>query len=136
LHSAMLDGRYPPNTPPHRWSIAPNMITSLYDISENIYVVLPAGSRRLFGWKHVNPAITVSTDKLQSALTKHYGYETVPGGKGSHVKLKKPNAATIILPGNRPVLSPGVVKHALEALGGHPLSRLPDILAGKVVSLA
>jgi hypothetical protein len=48
------------------------------------------------------------------------------------VKLKKPGAPTIMLAGNRPVLSPGLVKHALEALGGHPVSRVPDLLAGRL----
>lgn len=66
------------------------------------------------------------------ALTKHYGYEQVAGGKGSHVKLKKPGAPTITLAGNRPVLSPGLVKHALEVLGGYPISRVPELLAGKL----
>jgi hypothetical protein len=45
-------------------------------------------------------------------------------------------APTIILSGNRPVLSPGVVKHALEAFGGYPVSRLPDLLDGKLVMRA
>ena len=53
-------------------------------------------------------------------------------GKGSHLRLKKPGAPTIILPGNRAVLSPGVVKQALEAVGGHHISRLPDLLAGRL----
>ncbi len=38
--------------------------------------------------------------------------------------------------GKPPRPFPGLVKQALAALGGHPLSRLPGILAGKIVSLA
>ena len=108
------------------------MITSLADISASIYVVLPKGSIPIFRPTWVDPGTTVSTKDLVGALTKHYGYEQVAGGKGSHVKLKKTGAPTITLAGNRPVLSPGLVKHALDALGGYPISRVPDLIAGKL----
>jgi len=34
--------------------------------------------------------------------------------------------------GNRTVVSPGVVGQALNAVGGYPISRLPDLLGGKL----
>jgi hypothetical protein len=132
LQSQTLDGALIPTTPIGHWSVAPNMITALMDITDDIYVVLPKGARPIFRPTSVDPGATVSTNALVGALTRHYGYEHVSGGKGSHVKLNKPGAQTIILPGNRPVLSPGVVKHALEAVGGHPISRLPELLAGRL----
>lgn len=132
LQSEILDGSLTPRTPGTSWSIAPNMITSLADISDRIYVVLPKGARPIFRPTWVDPGTTVSTRVLAGALTKHYGYQQVPGGKGSHIKLKKPGWPTITLAGNRPVLSPGVVKHALDALGGHPITRLPDLLDGRL----
>jgi hypothetical protein len=132
LQSQSLEGRLSPAMPLSNWSIAPNMITALTDITDNIYVVIPKGARPIFHPTSIDPGATVSTSALATALTKHYGYQNVPGGKGSHVKLKKPGAQTIILPGNRPVLSPGVVKNALAALGGHPISRLPDLLDGRL----
>jgi hypothetical protein len=48
------------------------------------------------------------------------------------VKLAKPGTKPIILPGNRSTLSPGVVKQVLDAIGGYPISRLPDLLEGKL----
>jgi hypothetical protein len=132
LQSQILDASLTPRTPDASWSVAPNMITALADISDSIYVVLPKGARPIFRPTWVDPGATVSTRDLVGALTKHYGYEQVPGGKGSHVKLKKPGAPTITLAGNRPVLSPGLVKHALDALGGYPISRVPELLAGKL----
>jgi predicted RNA binding protein YcfA (HicA-like mRNA interferase family) len=132
LQSQVLDASLTPRTPDASWSVAPNMITALADISDSIYVVLPRGARPIFRPTWVDPGATVSTRELVGALTKHYGYEQVAGGKGSHVKLKKPGAPTITLAGNRPVLSPGLVKHALDALGGYPISRVPDLLAGKL----
>lgn len=132
LQSQMLDGKLPPSTPKSHWSVAPNMITSLADITDDIYVVLPKGARPIFRPTSVDPGATVSSRALEGALTRHYGYRPVTGGKGSHVKLKKPGAPTIILPGNRSTVSPGVVKNVLDALGGHPISRLPDVLDGKL----
>lgn len=130
LQSQALDGLLIPATPINNWAAAPNMITALADITENIYVILPKGAGPIFSSASVDPRTTVSTNVLTSALAKHYGYEHVTGGKGSHIKLKKPGSPTIILPGNRSVLSPGVVKHALDAIGGYPISRLPDLLEG------
>jgi hypothetical protein len=132
LQSQILDGLLSPKTPAKYWAVAPNMITALTDITDDIYVVLPQGARPIFRPTSVDPGATVSTGALVGALTRHYGYEHVPGGKGSHVKLKKAGAQTIILPGNRPVLPPGVVKHALEAIGRYPISRLPDLLEGRL----
>ena len=131
LQSQVRDGTPQATTPAAVWAIAANMITAVADITDDIYVVLPRGARPIFRPTSVDPGATVSTGALVTALTKHYGYAHVPGGKGSHIKLKKPGAQTIILPGNRPVLSPGVVKHALAALGGYPITRLPDVLAGR-----
>jgi hypothetical protein len=132
LQSQLLDGVLTPSTPAGHWAIAPNMITALMDITEKIYVVLPQGARPIFRPTSVDPGATVSTSALVRALTKHYGYAHVLGGKGSHVKLKKAGAQTIIIPGNRPVLAPGIVKHALDAIGGYPISRLPDLLEGRL----
>jgi predicted RNA binding protein YcfA (HicA-like mRNA interferase family) len=132
LQSQILNASLTPRTPGASWAIAPNMITALADISEGIYVVLPKGAHPIFRPTWVDPGTTVSTRVLVGALTKHYGYQQVQGGKGSHVKLKKPGAPTIILAGNRPVLSPGLVKHALDAIGGYPISKLPELLAGKL----
>lgn len=134
LQSQVLDGVIPSTTRASHWSIAPNMITALADITEDIYVVLPSGARPIFRPTSVNPGATVSARALVQALTKHYGYQPVPGGKGSHIKLKRPGAPTIVVPGNRAVLSPGVVKHALDAIGGYPISRLPDFLDGKLTA--
>ena len=132
LQSQILDGVIPPSTPAGHWSVAPNMITSLADIADDIYVVLPQGARPIFRPTTIDPGATVSSRALEVALTKHCGYKPAQGGKGSHVKLKKPGAPTIVLPGNRHVLSPGVVKQALEAIGGYPISRLPELLDGRL----
>lgn len=130
LQSQIRDGTTSTNAPPGHWSVAPNMITPLKDIADRIYVILPLGTRPIFRPTSVDPGAATSSRTLEGALTKHYGYRPVPGGKGSHVKLIKAGAPMIIIPGNRPVVSPGVVKHVLNAVGGYPLSRLRDFLDG------
>lgn len=132
LQTQVLDGVFPPISSAAHWAVAPNMITALTDITDDIYVVLPRGARPLFRPTAVDPGATVSSRALEGALTRHHGYQHVPGGKGSHVKLTKPGAPTIIIPGNRPVLSPGIVKHALDAIGGYPISRLQHLLDGRL----
>jgi len=132
LQTQMRDGVFPHTAPLAHWSVAPNVITALADVAEEIYVILPRGGRPQFAPTSVDLGATVSSSALERALTKHHGYKHVPGGKGSHVKLAKSGSPTIILPGNRPVLSPGVVKQALNAVGGHPISQLPELLAGRL----
>ena len=132
LKSQVLDGRLTPNTPPAHWAIAPNVITALMDITHDIYVVLPVGARPIFRPTSIDPGATVSSRSLVDALTRHYGYQRTTGGKGSHVKLIKPGAPNIHVPVNRAVVSPGVVKQALKAVGGYPISRLPDLLEGRL----
>jgi hypothetical protein len=132
LQSQVLDGALPPTTPAAHWAIAPNVITALMDISDDIYVVLPRGARPIFKPTSIDPGATISSAALATALVKHHGYQQVAGGKGSHVKLVKPGAPNIHIPGNRSVVSPGVVKQALNAIGGHPISQLPNLVAGKL----
>jgi predicted RNA binding protein YcfA (HicA-like mRNA interferase family) len=132
LQSQVLHGVLQPPNMAHHWAVAPNMITSLLDLTDEIYVILPQGAQPLFKPASIDPGPTVSSNDLINALGRHYGYQQVQGGKGSHVKLAKPNAPTLIIPGNRPVLSPGVVKQALGAIGGHPLSSLPLLLRGQL----
>ena len=134
LQSQIVDGAVPPVTPPKHWAVAPNVITALADITSDIYVVLPLGARPIFRPTSVDPGFTVSSRALETALKKHHGYRPVAGGKGSHVKMAKSGAPVIVIPGNRAVLSLGVVKQALAAIGGHPISKLPDLLEGRLAA--
>jgi predicted RNA binding protein YcfA (HicA-like mRNA interferase family) len=47
-------------------------------------------------------------------LFQKAGYEVVPGGKGSHIKLKKKNCPTVIIP-NHKELKKGM-EHALRKM--------------------
>jgi predicted RNA binding protein YcfA (HicA-like mRNA interferase family) len=74
-------------------------------------------------------APSCSTKELIRLCEKH-GWQQVPGGKGSHVKLKKPGAERpIIIPGNRKRLSPGSLNSTLKPLGIRNAQELPELLA-------
>ena len=132
LQSQIRDMVVSPTTPTAHWKIAPKMITALANIGANIYTILPKGAYPLFQPSWVDPGATVSSKNLTRALERYHGYQLVPGGKGSHIKLEKKGRSPIFLPGDRPVLSPGVVKHALKEIGGYPISSLQDLLKGKL----
>jgi hypothetical protein len=136
LQSQVLDGMLPPPTPAAHWTIAPNVITALMGISDDIYIVLPVGARPIFRPTSIDPGATISSHELVRALTRHHGYRQVTGGKGSHIKLTKLGAPNIHIPGNRPVVSPGVVRQALNAIGGYPISRLRDLVEGRLARAA
>jgi predicted RNA binding protein YcfA (HicA-like mRNA interferase family) len=136
LQSQVRDGTLKPNRASVDWEIAPNMITGLKDITDNIYLILPDHAQPLFPTGWISPGPTVSSSDLEDALISHYGYLRVPGGKGSHVKLAKSGAKTIIIPGNRPVLSPGIVKQALQAIGPYSFQMLPELLQGKLTMIS
>lgn len=66
-----------PKTPPLHRSVAPDVITSLMDITNNIYVVVLRGARPIFKPTSIDPGTIVSSRARASALK-------TTGGKGSH----------------------------------------------------
>lgn len=132
LQTQVREGQVSPIGAIDDWLAAPGMSRGLMSIDREIYVVLPKHSKPIFRPSVLDPRLTVSTKDLITALIKHYGYTIVPGGKGSHMKLKRQGAPTIILPGNRSALSPGVIKQALDAIGGKSISQLSEMLSGQL----
>ena len=128
LHSAMLDGLYPPTTPSSRWAVAPYMMRARMNIDADIYVILPAGAKPLFRPTTIDPGVTISTERARKSLIEKYGYSEVSGGKGSHVKLIKIGHKPIVLRGNQGALSPGLLRDVLSRIGDFPISRARDIL--------
>lgn len=127
LQSQVLDGMLSPTTPPNNWKVAPNMITALENIKSNIFIILPHGAQPVFNPTWIAPGFTVSSHQLEDWCLHHHGYQRVAGGKGSHVKVKK-DGKSIMIPGNKKVLSPGIVKSALDTIGGYSQAKLQDVL--------
>jgi predicted RNA binding protein YcfA (HicA-like mRNA interferase family) len=115
LKSQVQEGVDPPHRTVSQWRVAPNMNESLFGFSSDIWIVVPPGGRpRLPTFPLYRPA---STDDLVRALRRAFGYSSVKGGKGSHMKLKASDLPTLILPGGRKDLSPVVLKNVARALG-------------------
>lgn len=113
--------------PSSDWALAPRIGQSFFNIQSEIWMIVPRG---------VSPIIPITSTPLKTCSTsemiklcQRHGYEVVPGGKGSHRKLKRAESPTIILPDGRDNLSPGVTKNTLKALGlEHKLHDLNNIL--------
>ena len=132
LQSQILEKSLKFKMNPNDWSVAPKMTTALKSIDTRIYTILPKGHSPILPSKHFDPRATASSNNLRDALIKHYGYSLIAGGKGSHVKLKRENFPTIILPGNQQTVSPGIIKQVLNIFGEHPISKLPELLKGNL----
>lgn len=134
----MIHGKLPPSGGfktfplPHHWGIAPYMNKALFDISDEVYFVIPSGSRCSFPVKKGSPGYTTSSKEMVKALTKHHGFSQTPGGKGSHIKLENVSGKIVTVPGCRKDLSSGVLKSILASVGQSSLNKLPDFLNGSL----
>lgn len=125
LQAQMRDASITPKSPAEDWDLAPRMAQSVFTIRNDIWTVVPAGSHPVV--PVTAPPKTCSTDAMVKLL-QTFGYAVVPGGKGSHIKLKKADSPTMILPGNRKDLSPGVIRNVLRGLGDYAMKDLTDLL--------
>jgi predicted RNA binding protein YcfA (HicA-like mRNA interferase family) len=127
LQSRMLDAKWPATTPADHWNLATYQLRALMNIDDEIYVIMPRGAKPLFTPKFIDPGVIISSSAAIKGL-RGQGYCIKPGyGKGSHVRLEKPNAPSITIPGNRDALSLPVLKSIQKALGDGV--RLPDLRA-------
>jgi len=108
------------------WGCAPQMTRSILTVRQPIWWLVPRGSRPIVPVTS-SPIRTCSSDQLIK-LCESRGYEKVSGGKGSHVKLKKPNSPMVIVPGDRNNVSPGTARSTLKALGIQSLAVLPELV--------
>ena len=131
LQSQVLTATCPAKFPSQQWLVAKHMIRSAMDIDRRIYAIVPRGYSPVLPWRHIQPAPTTSSRELIQASRKHYGFEEVTGGKGSHVKMKHPDGRTLIIPGDRKNLRPGTLSNTLDTLGGYSLRQLPEVLSGR-----
>ena len=107
------------------WYCAPDMMRPLFNITSEVYTVVRLGALPVLP-TNVSP-YSCSTKTMIKVCESH-GYKAVAGGKGSHVKLKKDNSQTILLPGQRKDLSSGVIRNTLRSLGGYKLRDLKELV--------
>jgi predicted RNA binding protein YcfA (HicA-like mRNA interferase family) len=117
-----------PAQPADDWDLAPNLVQSFFPVTGDIWTVVPASYPSILPTLEGRiPAPVCSTKDMIKLLTRA-GYAQVDGGKGSHIKLKKPGSPTMILPGNRSELSTGVTKTALRLIN-HKLTELNALIS-------
>ena len=127
LQAQVKETSLTPAQPAAEWDMAPRMTQSFLPVTSSIWTVISAKTKPRLPLKPVAPIRTCSTRDMIK-LYRDAGYAEVDGGKGSHVKLKKLGAPTMILPGDRSELSPGVAKTALRVLGDFNLHDLPQLV--------
>lgn len=125
LFSKVIDGLQNPTHRQLYWNLAPRINHAFLNITSDIWTVLPRGVRSIVPTT-ATPLRTCSSDEIIKVCGKH-GYSVSSGGKGSHIKLKKSGCPTLIVPGNRDNVSPGVTKNILASLG-YKINQLPDLL--------
>jgi len=115
LFSQVQEGVATPVRSLDDWSMGlPDLTADLIDIRDHLHLVTSPGATPLFPtFPLYRP---VDSRRFERALEKELGYQRVPGGKGSHVKLKAPGRPTLNLPGNRKDLKPGVLRDAAKKL--------------------
>jgi predicted RNA binding protein YcfA (HicA-like mRNA interferase family) len=122
--------KHPVTTPsrsPHDWDMAPGIYSPLYNLRSQVWTVVRRGTSPRLPVRGILHYRQSSTAEIIRLLVSK-GFQVVQGGKGSHVKLKKQGAPTVVLPGNRRDLTPGALRNALAAIGNYRLDDLPWLL--------
>ena len=127
LCSQVQEGTLKPNRDPRDWELGTRLLQSQFKVTDHLWAVVPKGSQpRILPGAVPYPAI--STKDLIKLVRTHE-YEIRRGaGKGSHIRMEKPNAPSVTIPANRKCLSPKVLKSTLKALGDYGLADIPELL--------
>jgi hypothetical protein len=123
--SQVLEGNLHPRHASKYWTMAPRINHAIFNVKADIWTVVPRGKKSIVP-NTATPLRTCSTEQIVRVCGRH-GYTITQGGKGSHIKLKKSGSPTIIVPGNRDNVSPGVAKNILASLG-YKINQLPDLI--------
>jgi predicted RNA binding protein YcfA (HicA-like mRNA interferase family) len=101
LQSRAQEARLSPvRTSPSDFADADHMMQSLFNLRQNIWTVVPTGSRPILPTAGVFPAI--ARTRLQKFLRRNGWDEVVGAGKGSHSKYRR-DGKMIVVPHSRDV---------------------------------
>lgn len=121
LTSQLQEARENPRRSVAQWNLAPRIETGLFNHKAITHIVIPVGAEPIVPWfGHGAVPLPVVSSKAAVEHLRRGGYEVVPGGKGSHIKLRRPGGPMQIVPANRKALSPGVIKTIADGLGVRP----------------
>lgn len=131
LQSMVQESLLTPTRLSDEWNFAPHLMHSFFNVTDDLWTVVPRGKKHIVPIKAAPVRVGSSKDTLQ--LLQQLGYTIVSGGgKGSHIKLKKPGRQPVIVPANRENLSPGTGRNIAKAVGLGGLGLLQIALAGNL----
>lgn len=130
LQCQVKEASLTPKQSPQDWNVAPRMTQSMFQIRQQIFLVVPKGATPRISGRILRAHSCSSREMIR--LLKRWGFEMIPGGKGSHLKMRGPNGKQATVPGAKSRLSPNVAKQLLSLLGPFSLSDLPALLSGAI----
>jgi hypothetical protein len=128
LSSQIHEGRRRPLRRNEEWHLVPHGHHGLFDCQTVTHVLVPIGTTPIIPWFGQPAApLSISTNAMVK-LAIGQGYAIMPGGKGSHIKLRADGRPMIIIPANRESLSPRVLASVAAALSLSSLGSLRAML--------
>ncbi len=128
LSSQIHEGRQRPLRRNDEWHLVPHGYQGLFNCNTVTHVLVPLGSRPIVPWFSESAAPLSMSTTAMVKLVMSQGYSIVPGGKGSHIKLRADGRPMIIIPANRESLSPQVLASVAAALNLASLGALRTVL--------
>ena len=128
LSSQIHEAREQPMRRRDEWFLEPKSFEGFFNCRTIAHVLVPVDEAPIIPWFN-QPAVGLSVSSREAVrILQTADYTVVSGGKGSHVKLKKPGEPQIILPGNRKALSVGALQQVKRALGLGSINAISELL--------
>ena len=127
LSSQIHEARQRPMRRNDEWLLVPHAYQGLFNYKTVTHILVPIGNEPIIPWfGQPVPALSISSKEMIKLVTGQ-GYTIVPGGKGSHVKLRAHGRPMIIIPDNREALSHRVLSSVATALDLSSASALVSV---------
>jgi predicted RNA binding protein YcfA (HicA-like mRNA interferase family) len=115
LQTQVLEASLTPKSNPDHWQAGPHMLRSIFPITSDIYLIIPAGSAPAL--PVTGRPYTVSVLKTEKWLLKN-GFSKLPGrGKGDHERYERPDGLQVGLDRGALELSRNIERSIAQQLG-------------------
>lgn len=115
LQTQVLEASLTPKSNPDHWHAGPHMLRSIFPITSDIYLIIPAGSAPAL--PVTGRPYTVSVLKTEKWLVKN-GFTKLSGrGKGDHERYERPDGLQVGLDGGARELSRTIERSIAQQLG-------------------
>lgn len=115
LQTQVLEASLTPTSNPEHWQAGPHMLRSIFPITSDIYLIIPAGGTPAL--PTTGRPFTVSVLKTEKWLLKN-GFTKLPGrGKGDHERFERVDGLQVGLDGGARELSRTIERSIAQQLG-------------------